>query len=153
MADEGQGGVRSSARRWRRWGGGRSDVRPPKKPLSGPQDAFERRCRRLIVRRTKGRHRGPKTARGSIAAFGRARPPWTAYQMDRRITAAPRKTISFSGDFNYLRRHCPKIESLASSAPRRGSGGNNYRQRGRKPVRGAKEWRTGAKAGRRVRHD
>ncbi len=64
----------------------------------------------------------------------------------RRPYGIVRKNNHVSGlFFNSSRRRCLKIESLAPPAARCGSDGDNYPPKRRKPVRGAKEWRTGAK--------
>ncbi|MDB1433954.1 hypothetical protein [Bifidobacterium adolescentis] len=62
----------------------------------------------------------------------------------------PEKTITFPGRFFYFsRRHCLEIESLATPAAWRGFS-QPYPPKERKPVRGAKEWRTGVKDAPRV---
>ena len=50
--------------------------------------------------------------------------------------------------FNFSRRHCLEIESLAAPAARRESDGDNYPPKKRKPLRGAKESFLGAKTAR-----
>ena len=59
------------------------------------------------------------------------------------------KTITFPRAFYFVRRHCLESESPAAPAPWRGSGATT-RPKARKPVRGTKEWHTGAKDGLRV---
>lgn len=55
------------------------------------------------------------------------------------------KQSRFRAVFYFSRRHCLEIESLADLAAWRGFSANNYPPKGRKPVRGAKEWHTEAK--------
>ena len=57
---------------------------------------------------------------------------------------ARQKQLRFRAVLNFSRRHCLKIESLAPPAARLQSSANKHCLKGRKPVRGAKEWRTGA---------
>ena len=69
----------------------------------------------------------------------------------RRLYEAEPENDHVSGPFfNFGRRHCLEIESLASLAARRESDGNIFSPKGRKPVRGAKESFLGAKDGPRV---
>ena len=64
----------------------------------------------------------------------------------RRLYEAEPENDHVSGPFfNFGRRHCLEIESLASLAARRESDGNIFSPKGRKPVRGAKESFPGAK--------
>jgi len=64
----------------------------------------------------------------------------------RRPYGIVRKDNHVSGSFfDFSRRHCPKIESLAPPAARCGSDGDNYPPKGRKPVGGAKESFLGGK--------
>ena len=69
----------------------------------------------------------------------------------RRLYEAEPENDHVSGPFfNFGRRHCLEIESLASLAARRESDGNIFSPKGRKPVRGAKESFLGAKDALRV---
>ena len=69
----------------------------------------------------------------------------------RRLYEAEPEDNHVSGPFfNFSRRHCLEIESLTAPAARRESDGDNYPPKGRKPVRGAKERRTGARGALRV---
>ena len=70
----------------------------------------------------------------------------TSLRHCRRPYGIVRKDNHVSGPFfNFSRRHCLRIESLAAPTARCGSDGDNYPPKGRKPVRGAKESFPGAK--------